>query len=526
MARHLSTFLWLVAAAFMTGCSDGNDGDGGQGTDDLPLVSADGSLQANVRRTTGGVPHVRAENLSSLAFGAGHVQAMDNVCLIAESIIKARGERSLFFGPGENNANIVSDFSYRVIAQPAGASGSVALTPEGEALLDGFVAGYNHYLAQTPSSDLPPACRDQPWVRDITREDLLAYHAIVARYASGDLFASGAVFAAVPPGTSVEPTPVSVEDDTSGAAETGRDSAAFSFDDYLNTKAFTEPSELMDTGLASNAWGIGSELSSSERGALLANPHFPYTGPRRLYQMHLSIPGHYDVNGATLTGVPLPLIGFNDAVAWSHTVSTGRRFTWYELRLAEGDDMAYVKDGETIALSTQTIRIEVANGSDSPTVLEREFHFSEYGPMIAADLVSGGRLPGWGANGTAYTYRDANADVGAMLNSWLDMGRSRSLEDFQAVFQECGSSLWTNTVYADEAGNAFYIDSSSVPHLSAEALAVIETKRSASADYALLFDNGIPLLDGSTSRDDWVEGDCGALVPYADRPHLVRRDFV
>lgn len=511
----------VLLAAFVSvlgACSSSDDGDstGGEVGGDLPLIATDGTLEASIRFTTGGVPHIRGEDFASVAFGAGYVQAKDNVCLIAESIVKVRGERSLFFGPGENNANILSDFSYKVITAPPGGAQSVELTPASEALIDGFAAGYNQYLEDTDSGALPPACRDQPWVREISREDLVAYYTSVAKYASGDLFTTGAIYAAVPPDTSAQATVVVDEDS----------SASLSRWQAIDLKDAVSLRLPKDTGLASNAWGIGAELSETGRGALLANPHFPYTGPRRLYQMHLSVPGHYDVNGATLTGVPLPLIGFNESLAWSHTVSTGTRFTWYELTLAEGDDRAYVKDGEIVPLTARTIRISVANGGDTPTQLEREFLFSEYGPMLAADLVTGGALPAWGANGIAYTYRDANDDVSAMIDSWLGMGMSQNLGDFQQVFEECGSTLWTNTVYADTDGNAWYVDSSSVPDLSDEALAVVDAKRAGSADYARLFDNGITLLDGSTSRDDWIEGDCLGRVPHDKKPTLARRDFV
>jgi acyl-homoserine-lactone acylase len=35
---------------------------------------------------------------------------------------------------------------------------------------------------------------------------------------------------------------------------------------------------------------------------LLANPHFPWVGGMRFYEMHLTIPGQLDVMGAALPG--------------------------------------------------------------------------------------------------------------------------------------------------------------------------------------------------------------------------------
>jgi acyl-homoserine-lactone acylase len=281
-----------------------------------------------------------------------------------------------------------------------------------------------------------------------------------------------------------------------------------------------------DMGLASNAWGIGSTMTENGKGALLANPHFPYTGPRRFYEGQITVPTYVNFHGAGLLGSPIPQIGFNQNLGWSHTVSTSRRFTLYELKLKAGDNLVYVKDGAEKPITQEVIRIQVNTGAPTPTTLQRTFYYSEYGPMLAADLVTSGGLPAWGAAGTAYTYRDANADAGGLLSTWLQMARATNLEQLKDVFRNCGSTLWVNTTYADDKGNAFYIDSSSVPNLSAQAIGVVNAKRAASPAYAGLFNAGLTLLDGSTSRDDWVAGQCKGRVPFDQKPQLTRNDFV
>ena len=55
-------------------------------------------IQVEVARTTHGIPHVRAEDYRSLAYGLAYAYAQDNVCMIADSVLTVRGERSLFFG--------------------------------------------------------------------------------------------------------------------------------------------------------------------------------------------------------------------------------------------------------------------------------------------------------------------------------------------------------------------------------------------------------------------------------------------
>ena len=55
----------------------------------------------------------------------------------------------------------------------------------------------------------------------------------------------------------------------------------------------------------SNAVAVGAERSANGRGLLLANPHFPWMGGMRFYQMQLTIPGQLDVMWAALPGLPV-----------------------------------------------------------------------------------------------------------------------------------------------------------------------------------------------------------------------------
>ena len=517
----LSLTVALLGSTLLAGCFDSDNDSSGpsQAEVDPNLFPSDGQLEATIRRTTGGVPHITAGNLKSAAFGHGYAQAQDNVCVLAEAIVKARSERAKYFGPGPDDINVINDFSYKAQKILSGAEAEFpTLSPESKALIEGFSAGYNKYVAETPPADLPEECQSQPWVKSITPVDLLAHYRVVGQYASGAQFATGAIFLAVPFDESPLPDPVVAKSDLEDekfrlVAENARKSAG-------------KIENFQDMGLASNAWGIGGDMTESGKGALLANPHFPYTGHRRLYQTQMTVPGYLDTMGAGLLGTAIPLINFNENLGWSHTVTTSRRFTLYELTLKPGDKFTYIKDGKEKPITSETFQIEVFDGSPTPVVLEKTFYYSEYGPMVSANAVTRGGLPKWGENGTAYTYRDANASTVRLLDTWLQMSRAKNLAEFQSVFKNCGSTLWTNSTYADDQGNAFYIDSSSVPNLSDATLAVIDFKRKVNSDYNQLFNAGLTLLDGDTSRDDWVEGECNGLVPYEDKPKLLRTDWV
>ena len=44
---------------------------------------------------------------------------------------------------------------------------------------------------------------------------------------------------------------------------------------------------------------MGSAGTKAGNGVLLANPHFPWAGDGRFYQVQLTIPGKMDVSGAS-----------------------------------------------------------------------------------------------------------------------------------------------------------------------------------------------------------------------------------
>jgi acyl-homoserine-lactone acylase len=85
---------------------------------------AAGGLSAQVRYTTGGVPHILAHGWASLGFGYGYAFARDNLCTIANDYVTIEAQRSRYFGPkgvdiqrgnGVVVSNLDSDLFYRQI---------------------------------------------------------------------------------------------------------------------------------------------------------------------------------------------------------------------------------------------------------------------------------------------------------------------------------------------------------------------------------------------------------------------------
>jgi acyl-homoserine-lactone acylase len=473
----------------LAGCSD----------DLVPAASLDTrTYTATIRRTSHGIPHITAGDLGSVAFGLGRAGAQDFICSLADQIVKVRGQRARTFGAGDEDANVNSDFAYLALGIHRDAEANLAAqSDEMRAMAEGYAAGYNHWLAAAGPEGLPTPCKGADWVTPITAVDLAAYYMDLNLRGSAVPFL-GLIAAAEPPGG----TPAS------GSAN------AIDFPDFSRSEG--------RPGLGSNGWALGRERSASGGGMLVANPHFPWEGELRFYESHLTVPGQLDVYGASLLGVPVINIGFNKDVAWTHTVTPAHHFTVYRLTLEPGDPTRYLVDGEVRAMTAEEHTIEVKGDDGALTPRSRTMYRSHYGPMVATPGLN------W-TDEIAYTYRDANATNLRFGEQWLHLDRATSTGDLRAKLAEVHGVPWVYTIAADRHGDALLVDASRVPNLSPEAVAAYREALATDGLTQAVRDSGVVLLDGSTSRDAWVEGNeegAPGVVPVADAPALARADFV
>ncbi|CBL44953.1 Predicted penicillin amidase [gamma proteobacterium HdN1] len=557
----------LAASLMLSGCwgEGSHHARSSVDTGDGEIATTNMNFRATVKYTEAGVPHITADTLKDAGFASGYVQAEANACILADQFIRVRGERAKYYGPGPSvqaplspyfaGANVISDFSLRAlgIAETAHLNFS-RLTQESKDLLTGFAAGYDYYLEKTKNLTAVEKpgrfgkCAGKPWVKPVSPEDVFAFYSMVAQYASGMQFVTGATYFASPDGSAQSALPKFVSQESASIPKISRQEHMLA---ELDRNRFPDI-DMRNLDMGSNGWGIGGTRTESGKGALLANPHFPYTGARRLFQMQIDVPSvGYNVNGAALLGVAVPLIGFNQHLAWTHTVSTAHHFTLYELGLDAGNPLSYTKDGVSKKITEKRFRIQVDAGGTEPLVMEKSFYYSEYGPMINLNLVNSA-FPAWGGASitkasAAYSYRDANISTAdQMMDQWLQMGKSKNLAEFKKAFDKdpngaCSSVLWVNTLYADDQGNAFYIDGTAVPNLSptaqSEYLTSITAREpenlfSAPNPVALaLLDRGITVLDGNRGVNDWLEGSgasgCpGGNIPYAGMPQMTNDTYV
>lgn len=446
---------------------------------------------ADIRRTSYGVPHIRANDERGLGVGIGYAYAQDNLCLLANEVVTVNGERARFFGPEqatlEERNNLASDVFFTWLNTPdAVAAFWKAQSPQMQQRIQGYVAGYNRYLKEQGA----PAQCQAAWVRPLVVEDLVKLTRRLLVEGGVGQFAEALVGATPPQATAgVQPSAKAFE---LAAA---------------NQQRFT-----LDRG--SNAVAVGRDRSFNGRGMLLANPHFPWVGGMRFYEMHLTIPGQLDVMGAALPGLPVVNIGFNQHLAWTHTVDTSKHFTLYRLTLDPKDSTRYMLDGKSIPLDKKAVTVQVKQADGSLKGVTHNVYSSQFGPVVQWP----GKLD-WDSH-YAFSLRDANLGNDRVLQQWYAMNRAGSLKELQTSVHTLQGIPWVNTLAADDQGQSLYMNLSVVPNVSAAKLAQCSDPR---AGLQMI------MLDGAHSACAWDIDPRAAqagIFPADQLPQLQRTDYV
>jgi len=473
------------------------------------LSPGGGRYFAEIRRTQYGIPHILAHDYGGLGYGYGYAFAQDDLCVMADRVVSLRGERSRFFGPnavsddalGPTTTNLASDVYYqgirksgivqRLLAQPA----PLGPTAQARQLVDGYVAGYNRYLRETGVAHLPdPTCRGKAWVTPITALDVWTGMYDLDTLEGSTAYRT-AIASATPP--------------TGGAARSQPATPA----------AAPAAAPVFANGIGSNGWALGRAATRRHDGMLLANPHVPWVGDARFYQLQMTIPGQLNVAGAGLYGTPVIEIGHTQHLAWTATASHAQHYTLYRLTLVPGNPASYLVNGRAYPMTRQTVAVTVRGPGGNLSTVTKTLFGSRYGPVLGPAL--GTR---WTTK-NAFAIRDAGAGNLRSVNEWLAMGRSQNLAQLRAAQDAYQGLPWMYTLATDASGSVYFTDSSVVPHVTnAEARRCrVDKGQGKSAD------GNIVILNGSTTACGWGRDpdavEPGIFGPRHD-PALTRTDYV
>jgi len=495
-----------------------------------PPVSQPGAYRhydTTIKRTQYGIPHVTANDWGSLGFGYGYAFAQDNYCTLLREIIAARGQSARWFGEAQGNAD--SDFIYTLLNsddEKMQREWIDVQPPHIVQLVTGYADGLNRYADDIGVANLPQDCRNAPWVSRITKIDMVKFLRKLAQQGSADNDSVRAMIMAVQGPTLPKVQAAELTDAEAKAVEAGLQRLG---------KPIMDISEH-----GSNAYALGREATQSGRGMLLGNPHQPWQGTGRFYEVHLTYPGVYDAMGASLFGLPMVNIGFNENIAWSHTISVAARFGFYELKINPANPLQYQygsdADGNPVwrDISATPVSIQVKLADGTLETRTHTFYRSHYGfitnltPLVDTPLVQP-LLGTWPMRtGTLLTIRDANQENSRGLAQWVAMGQAKTLDQFTQALAMIGIP-WVNTLAVDRGGKAYYGDISTVPHIDNAKFAHCNKSPIAKIILAVSH-NQVITLNGADPACEWgqdADSPAGTNVfGYSSLPKIYRDDYV
>lgn len=385
-------------------------------------------LQAEIRWTRFGVPHIKAADYEGLGFGYGYAIAPHRLCLLADRILTLRGERSRWFGPDApvvagfvptNNLN--SDLFHRVqLAAEDVAAATESLSADARALASGYAAGFSRYVAELTERQRADACKGAP-IPLMEQADVVR-----AMMSIGVIWKSFQVLPFAAASVWDQPTPLK----------------------QANVPTVDRP----PTTIGSNAWAYGADATRTGSAIVVGNPHtFWRDNWLNMHQLHLTIPGEIDVAGADFAGLPLPVVGFNDHVAWSmEAPSTVTYYVLQKMQVETGAQPGYVVDGQRRALRIEPIVLDIKQSDGSLARREFPIAWSELGALYRLPEMPG-RPQGW------YAVTDAGAGNASGLDQLLAMARAKSAGEFRdAVVRYRG--LGSHLIAGDRNGDALYVE--------------------------------------------------------------------
>nr|MBV6631357.1 penicillin acylase family protein [Oceanococcus sp. HetDA_MAG_MS8] len=534
--------MWIrVVAAVAMGCAlvACNGGRDSAGSFRASAGDAGGSSEVKIIRTEHSIPNIVAANPKGLGYGVGFAQAEDNFCILAAMWANYAGEgakyEGRYLGRGRIDLNLFNAYINKTanLEEILNAPPPHGPTQEVLDLLDGYIEGYNTYLAHHGVDNLPdPECRGADHVRPIDRMDVARRLYELIGKGGRDLVWRGMIQATPPSLTTAPRLPTEVP--LFGRVPVYSDVADqvnALLDEIDGGAGAVQPEHILALGQAfaerienggSNAVGLGSEATDNGSGLLLANPHWTWDGFDRFWQMHVQIPDELHTSGMGFIGQPLIMIGHNENVAWSHTVSAARRLALAQLTLVPGSPTQYIVDGQVMDMEATEVSIEVLEEDGSIGTRSHTFYSSIYGPVTTSIL--GIDLLPW-TQATAFAMIDMNTGSARIANQFWESNQAQTVDEHYAAHAKWVGNPWATTTVADSNGDTLFTDVGTVPNISNEHAALCNT----AVGQVLWNTFAVAVLNGALSACDVPtapDSVAPKTMPASLQPVIKRKDYV
>ncbi len=356
--------------------------------------------EVTIVRDSFGVPHIHAPTDAALAYGLAWAHAEDDFPTIQDQLLVVRSRSAEVNGKASAPADVVVKMlGFSELVSDE--AYQTQLSPEFRKVLDGYVQGINRY------AKLHPAEVKLKGLFPVSGKDLV----------SGYLLGLALL----------TQTPNVIGDILDG--KIGADQ--------------------LPQSSGSNVMTVAPSKTGGEGTFLAINSHQPLEGLYSWYEAHLVSDEGTNILGATFPGGVSIFLGSNQHLGWSHTVNYADFNDVYRLHTDETHPAQYRVDGKWLPLKERKAKIKVKIFGPLKVPVSRTYFETMFGPAFETP------------NGTFALSFAASRAIKAP-EQWWRMGKAENLQEFQSALRMQGIT-GTNIMYADKAGNIYYLGNASLP---------------------------------------------------------------
>ena len=199
----------------------------------------------------------------------------------------------------------------------------------------------------------------------------------------------------------------------------------------------------------SNTIAVAPSRSEDNYTRITTNSHQPWEGPVTWYEAHINSNEGWNMSGGLFPGSPLIFKGYNDSLAWSHTVNNPDLVDIYELTINPNNENQYMLDNQWIDFETKKLPIKVKLLGPIKWTFKRDLYWSKHGPVIKTDH-------------GVYALRYSAFDRIGQVEQWFRMNKASNIHEFKKAMKMMEIPMF-NTLYADYSGNIYYIYNALIP---------------------------------------------------------------
>jgi acyl-homoserine lactone acylase PvdQ len=343
-----------------------------------------------------GIPHIYARTLEDAAYAMGYAQAEDRLEELLRNYRRAAGTMAEVFGP-----RFYQDDLAQRIWRHAEISrlGYDRVSPKLRAVLEAYVAGLRHFMAEHPEQ--VPA-----WAQDVNPWDAVA----LGRY----------IIWGWPLGEAVH-----------DLGEAGV---------RITPPAYRGSNEML----------IAPSRTAMNAPIAVVDPHLGWYGAFRFYQARIYARDEdFAVSGVGILGQPIPSLGHSRYCSVAMTTGGPDTSDVYEEEVKPDDPRSYRFDGDWRKMTVRTYEIRVKEGAEVKTRAV-DVEYTHHGPVVARK------------GNTAYTIAIPYVEEVGLGDQIYEMMTAHNLDEMKKALSRL-QLMAQNVMVATVQGDIYYLRNGRVP---------------------------------------------------------------